>query len=308
MRKLLVLLFIAATAVAQEDPVATARRLARSGDRAQAIAILEQRLKAAPNDTDARTLYGTLLGSNGNYAEARRQLKMVLEVLPNDPDAQQALARVSNEVTIGGTLDSFRNSDDWREAEIDLKVRQWVFRAAHGRRFGLNDDQLEVEAYPRIGAKSYAYLNAGFSPDGDLYPKSRFGAEIFGGFGKGYEASIGFRRLNFDDAVNIATASLSKYYGDWLFTLRGYHSDGSNSEQLLVRRYFGANYVGVRIGKGSTRDEIRSITDIQVLDSTDIVVEAKTLLGQRWSLQTRVGASTGDVKHTVTSALLGLRF
>ena len=323
MKKWIVLLLFASVAFAQEDPVAKARHLAQSGDRAQALSILEQRLKAVPTDTDARTLYGTILSWNGEFDRARQQLEMVLQQQPNNVDAQQALAnvvrwsrqtpRTTNEVSAGGTIDDYQHSDSWREAEIDLKHREFVLRAAHGRRFGLNDDQVELEAYPRTGKRSYFYAGAGYSNHGNLYPRSRFGLEYFQGFGSGYEASLGFRRLNFSGAVNLTTASLSKYAGDWLFTLRGYHAEHANSAQLLLRRYSGDTYVGLRIGKGSTRDEIRSATDLQSLDSVEAALEGKVFFDPKWFLQFRGGAGRQDIggvreRHTTASALLGARF
>lgn len=174
---------------------------------------------------------------------------------------------------------------------------------------------MEIELYPRLGNKRYAYFDAGYSPHARLYPRSRFGVELFQGFGPGLEASIGYRRLNFPNAANVTTASLSKYYRDWLFTLRGYRSEGSNSLQGMIRSYLGSadNYVALRAGKGSTRDEIRSATDLEALDSLDVAAEGRFVLRPPWSLQIRAGAGrqqfpTGDRRHTTAGVSLGMRF
>jgi YaiO family outer membrane protein len=307
------------------DDVSHARQLAVGGHRHEALQILEQRIAAAPNDVDALTLYGIVLSWDGDFDRARRALNWTLLRDPKNQDARDALTRIErwskqrrpagNEVTFGATYDDFEDSDPWHEAELNVKKSIVVFRAAHARRFGLNDDQLEVELYPRLRDKAYAYFNAGYSPHARLYPRSRFGAEFFQGFGPGLEASLGYRRLNFSSAANIYTGSLSKYAGDWLFTLRGYRSEDAHSLQGMIRRYLGDadHYVGLRIGKGSTRDEIRSITDLAVLDSFDATAEARFGLRGPWLMHIRAGAgrqrqANRHQRHTTGAALLGIRF
>ncbi len=325
-------LFIWSAPALFADEVRDARQLATTGHRREALQILDQRIAAAPNDIDAMTLYGIVLSWEGDFERARRALKWALLHDPDNHDALDALARVEqwsartappaaakNEVTFGATYDDFENSDAWREAEVtfksNLRKTTALFRAAHARRFGLEDDQLGIELYPRLGIKRYAYLDVGYSPHARLYPRSRFGIELFQGFGPGLEASVGYRRLNFSTAANVYTGSFSKYYRDWLFTLRGYRSEETNSLQGMIRRYLGSadSYLGLRLGKGSTRDEIRSVTDIEVLDSIDIAAEGRFTLRAPWFLQIRAGAGRQqlplrDQRHTAGTALLGIRF
>jgi YaiO family outer membrane protein len=81
---------------ADEDVVARAGSLARRGKehQAEAVALLQQRLAQAPDDTDARVLYGIVLSWQGNYDEARVQLSQVLEKNPTHGDALPALIDV----------------------------------------------------------------------------------------------------------------------------------------------------------------------------------------------------------------------
>ncbi len=78
-----------------QDVVAQARQLAYSGKehRDQALAILEAYL-GKQDDSDARTLYGTVLSWQGRYDEARAQLRMVLANSPTHGDALPALLNV----------------------------------------------------------------------------------------------------------------------------------------------------------------------------------------------------------------------
>jgi YaiO family outer membrane protein len=70
------------------------RKVAVSGDRKAAIAMLEKGLAANPRDIDARLILGIVLSWEGRYDEARRELDRVLETAPDYTDAREALIRV----------------------------------------------------------------------------------------------------------------------------------------------------------------------------------------------------------------------
>lgn len=319
MKSLVVVFFLLLQTVpagAATDPVAYARQLATSGRYPEAILMLEQRLAAQPDDIDARTLLGIVLSWDRQYGRAREELRRVLAKDPKNSDARQALARVElwsrhtetrSELMIGGNYDDYGQSDPFREAFLSLKlnnrVAPIVLRAARAKRFGRNDWQFDAEAYPRFGARTYAYLAAGYSPDGVLYPDSHYGAELFQGFAKGWEASAGARRLNFAKGVSVYTASLGKYVGNWLLDARGYDAGGTKSGLLMARYYFGegGQYAGLRVGRGSTRDEIRTASDLASLSKWEIAAETRLMLRQRWLLEARASQKSASLG-------LGLRF
>ena len=330
MKKLLlcVVFFLPVSAFAQQDPIATARQLAVTGHRAEAILMLQQRLAAQPDDVDARTLLGIVLSWDGQYDRAREELQRVLAADPKNDDARQALQRIDlwsrrttigrkSELIFGANYDDYENFDPWREAYGSLKfenrVAPIVIRAAKAKRFRLDDSQFELEAYPAFAARTYAYLAAGYSPDALLYPRSRYGAELFQGFSTGWEVSAGARRLNFSDPVNVYTASLGKYIGNWLISARGYSAEGTKSAQLMTRYSFGAagQYAGLRFGRGSARDEIRSSSDLASLDTREIAAETRLLFGERWLLEARAGAGRAAHRRgnqNSASLALGVRF
>ena len=180
MKKLLCLVFfLSINASAQQDPIAAARQLAIGGHRAEAIRMLEQRLSARPDDVDARTLLGIVLSWDGQYGRAREELRRVLANDPKNVDTQQALQRIDlwthramnkgSELIIRANYYDYENSDPWREGYASLKIENRfapvVVRAAKAKRFRLNDAQFELEAYPKFGARTYAYLSVGYSPD-----------------------------------------------------------------------------------------------------------------------------------------------
>ncbi|HSN67929.1 MAG TPA: YaiO family outer membrane beta-barrel protein, partial [Thermoanaerobaculia bacterium] len=58
------------------------------------LTLLEARLAEAPEDGDARTLYGIVLSWDARYDDARRELRRVIEEDPANLDARLALVRV----------------------------------------------------------------------------------------------------------------------------------------------------------------------------------------------------------------------
>jgi YaiO family outer membrane protein len=383
--------FIVAPGRAQEDPVATARHLAFSGEREKAKELLIQRLATVPSDTDARTLYGTILSWQSQYDEARKQLEQVLEGSPGNGDAMQALANVelwtghpdkaeallsqlirerpddkdilyarsralsglhrdseakaalSHLLEIDPLNRDARNLLDslgagvelWQasvletgewfsggigdRAETQLALRRqtgvgpFLGRYSVAQSFGLVSNQLELEFYPTLRKGTYAFLNVGYSPDANLYPRYRMASDLYQALGKGFEATIGYRRLGFDPAVNIYTTALSKYQGNWLFTARGYFTPGitytSQSVQLSARRYFGdsVSYLEFRYGHGSVPLEVRSSIDLGVLDSSTYDASFTRVIARRWRANGEFGISREDrvyqrnVEHYVAS-------
>jgi YaiO family outer membrane protein len=81
-------------AAGPQDDLARARELATSGHRSAALALLQDRLAAHPDDPDARTLLGIVLSWEGRYGEARTELRRVLADRPGYYDAVAALVHV----------------------------------------------------------------------------------------------------------------------------------------------------------------------------------------------------------------------
>lgn len=208
------------------------------------------------------------------------------------------------EVSAGVELEELPG-DDWRQIHTALRWGPVIARAAHADRGDAGDEQFELEAYPRFAPKTYAYLAAAASTEGTLYPDWRLGAELYHGFGKGFEASAGWRHLEFADDVDLFTASLGKYIGNWLFIGRGYRADDINSWQATARRYFGdaGSYLGARVG--TARDEIRSGADVRALERNEAVVEGLYIAPSKWTVQGRAGGTDDGL---IAAVAVGRRF
>lgn len=186
--------------------------------------------------------------------------------------------------------------------------------------------QFEVDAYPKITKKSYAYLSYAYSPD-NLFPRHRAGAELYHKLPKSFEISGGLRYLMFDsDSGNkniyIYTASLGKYYRNYWFNFRTYltpkNSDVSQSYWLSVRRYLrdSKNYFGLQLGTGVSPDEpkgnISSFETYKYKSQKIRVSYQDRLFTDRFTYLLRLGYEKEeylvDVKRDVLSLSLKLSY
>ncbi len=80
------------------------------------------------------------------------------------------------------------------------------------RRGSATRDQLiEVEAYPRLRAGTYAFVGVGTGTRRDLFPDYRAAFDLYQSLGHGIEVSGGYRRLQFSAPVSIYVGSATKY-------------------------------------------------------------------------------------------------
>lgn len=346
-----------------QDVVAAARADAQAGRHRAALAALEARLAAAPGDTDARTLYGTVLSWEGRYDEARRALVAVLDAEPAHGDALPALinvelwsknfaqaealaaraialmpARADLRVQHARALDrlgrlaeardalaravaldpsrtdirQYRRDladrmtrwragadytyehlsdldDPWTETQLHAAVQtragSFGVRGYRAERFDSDDRQIELEAYPRLREGTSMYAAVAFADAAALYPKRRYAADLYQMIGGGFEATVGMRRLEFDNATHVYVGALGKYAGDYLWQARVFYTpdeSGSVTWQAGGRRYFsdGVSYAGLRYGRGSWRGELRDAADLDRLDADTGVADLSITRGR----------------------------
>ena len=219
-----------------------------------------------------------------------------VEAPPREPGAAPYRASIEYGLThfSGGAVET----PAWHTVTAELSRKMapvtLVARTNYAHRFGENGVQVEADAYPRLGERFYAYLNAGYSPS-DIFPELRYGGELYGGFGKGGEVSLGARRLEFaDDAVTIYTGSLGAYVRNYYFSLRPYVTpkDDATSRSLtvLARRYLADedSHVTFTAGIGAAATESPLPFELTRSSSYRAGLYGKTplrrRLGARWSV------------------------
>ena len=187
---------------------------------------------------------------------------------------------------IGYAVDSY--SDYFEESPILSlqygRLTSWgslSLRINSADRYQSQDTQYEIDAYPRLWDGGWAELNMGIS-SGHLFPHDRQGAEIFSSLGNGYEGSLGVRHLAFtNSSVTMYTGSLSKYLGNYMFTVRPYVTPSnvgtSVSASIKLTRYFSDadRYVRVSASTGKSPEERTFPPNIVTLRSHSFGVEGQ---------------------------------
>ncbi|MBC7557484.1 MAG: YaiO family outer membrane beta-barrel protein [Chryseobacterium sp.] len=140
------------------------------------------------------------------------------------------------------------------------KYGSFIPRANIANRFEKTGLQYEIDLYPKLSKGYSLYLNYGYSTS-TLFPEHRMGAEFYKGLRNGYETSLGLRDLIINQkAILIYTGSLSKYYGNYLFSLRPFVTPRSNgissSLHFIAKKYLNDNldYFMADLSAGSSLD------------------------------------------------------
>lgn len=264
----------------------------------------------------------------GAYAEALVTARLAQAADPGVHELRQFIENVSelarrSKVTLSETYDRFdKTFDPWHLTSLSLSHRfdpgSVIARINHATRFGASANQVEVDAYPRWKDGTYFYLNAGFSGE-TIFPHRRYGAEAYHNFPAGIEASLGFRHLRFSaSSVTIRTASIGKYWGDYLFTLRGNHTPSSvgasRSGSLSVRRYFADadSYLSCSLGTGISPDQPNPNLDILNLRSRNASLGLQGWIRPRLLLSGSVAYEKQELapgaERSQTTFVLGLEW
>jgi len=212
-------------------------------------------LKALKNFSEAAGITGQVLKINSNNQQARALAVSIKEQL------------LKNKISISYENSSFDKQFDraWNLASIaysrQTKLGSVIARINYANRFSSNGLQAEVDAYPHISNTFYGYLNFGYSGDVGVFPGYRAGMSLYANLPKSFEGELGIRYLYFTSGTKIYTASLGKYWSNFLFTARTYltpsSTDISQSYNLSARYYLkGADdYIGLSVGTGFSPDD-----------------------------------------------------
>lgn len=274
-------------------------------------------LKINPENETAQIQKARILNSAEQYKNAVGVLENLLRKNSANSDAIRLLEKVrlelmKNKLTINYSYDYFDNSayekDPWQLAYIQYArktpIGTVIGRVNYANRFGDNAMQIEADAYPKISENNYLYLNYGFS-GASIFPDHRGGFEWNRSFPNAFEGSLGGRILHFQGSkrVIIYTGSVGKYLGNYWFSLRPFVTPGSDgtsvSTYLIVRRYFSdpENYVGLRLGVGSSPDERRLLLNpgkSAHLKSQSVKVDYNHIFDNQWILNTGVAFSNEE--------------
>jgi len=237
---------------------------------------------------DALNTLDTLLHENDEYPKAE-ELQEEIEILKrkNAAGLEYKYSRFSNTFA------------PWHQlsANYQRKLQNMLLigRLQHAQMFDQQGLQFEIDAYPKFDSKTYAYLNAGLS-NNTIFPKVRWGAEIFRILPAQWEASAGMRGLYFEQTpIHIYTLQLGHYFPAYWLSGRVFMSTLENesplSGLLTARRYLGNkdHYATLYVGSGATPNRVNSLTEVQRLNANWIGIDYQHPLQKRlWIIRSAV--------------------
>ncbi len=161
--------------------------------------------------------------------------------------------------SFGGDISPWHTYSVYGRTRTDL-TGALIARVTQSSRFDGFGTLYELDAYPSLGKKSYAYLNIGGSSAG-FFPKPRLGASVYFNLSRAWEVEGGYRYLGFAEATHIYTGSLGKYVGNWWLNLRVNvipdNSRVGTSANFQARYYFktAEDFFSIQLSTGVSPDE-----------------------------------------------------
>lgn len=267
-----------------------------------ALEMIKKALKYFPENDTILYLQASAHDAADNKEEALLILEKILEKNPDNEKAVEYKKTLSNDlryniIGLQTSVDVYSDVFDPMQYYLVKYVRQTKYGGIHAKfnfskRFGDTGSQFEVDMYPIISQGFYAYLNFGLS-NSYLYPEIRYGAELHKSLPKGFEASLGFRSLQYADLTNIYTGSVGWYTGNSYFSFRMYVTPGepkaSKSGILSYRKYRqdANNYFSIEAGMGISPDIINRL-GFEGNENTIIDLESQKMnLGYYFSSKNR---------------------
>ncbi len=235
------------------------------------------------------------------YKQAKLTIDSLLIINPKNNDALLFAERLKRKaskdnVTVSYDTDIFDTTfEPWQFVSTSyrhsFKKVSVIGRVNYANRFSTNALQYEVDAYPDVTKKMYAYVSAAYS-NYSLFPNYRFGFSLYRSLPKAFEVDLGFRYLQFSDATIIYTGALGKYYKDYWFSLRTFITPGntgiSQSLFLTTRRYFSSadHHLSLIVGVGASPDE--ATRDLFLLDKRSSLQAQKLRLEYQYGFKNNI--------------------
>lgn len=224
-----------------------------------------------PNDVELQIKKAKAQFNLNEFNNAQITLENALLLDPDNLEIIKLLERIKrasikNEIgfDLGGDyFDQIYKPRHWLSLEYKraTKIGSFIPRVNVVNRFGITGVQAEVDSYIKFKPRFVLYLNYGFSTS-SLFPDHRAGIELYKNLDHGFEVSLGGRYLLFHPkSVFIYTASVSKYIGNYLFSIRPFITPKTNglstSIVLSGRKYFNdkLDNLKVDVSFGQTPDK-----------------------------------------------------
>lgn len=248
-----------------------------------ALQLVNTALKYKPYDTDLLKKRADIIQNINENAYSPGIFDLANAVGPNTPGKKMNAIQFNQEETYVSDLKQY-----WRISSIGYErytnygpVIFWVNKTY---RFGTPGTQYLIEGYPKLFKGAYAWIGYGHS-DTPYLAKNYWGLEPFFSLPKGFEISLGERILQFSTTTHLYTGTLSKYIGNYWFSIRPFYSSGRSQSYLLTARRYFANpetYVSLTLGGGSGANtfNLSSPTSLSAVKTRSIRLNGNIAVGK----------------------------
>jgi len=266
-----------------------------------ALGFYHQIIQLHPDFPEAYFKLGRFYQGRGDYQKARENIQIAVSLDPANADYRNALNAASARLPKRFELRYQTMIESFNDGRKDYLSQQLVFQFQlprrigplllkynHTRRFQEGDSQFALEFYPKLGSKSYGYIELGFSSQTLHYPRSSYLFELYQGLLASAELSFGFRRMNFPaESVSLFMGSFAYYFSRYYAVLRWYYRPAEETRALSwfvqARRYFAdQDFIYLGYGRGSRPFDIVAVQDLLIHDSWIL------LSGLTWYLWDRI--------------------
>jgi YaiO family outer membrane protein len=303
------------------------REIAFHGDYTTAATEARKLVNGFPSYGDARILLGRILAWQNDFENAAAVIDTLLATEPGNEDALSARrdislwskqnSPVSTDIRAGYFFDTFSqpysrywqvfkagagHKFKWGPASANVNIGNIIIGGPSPRQ--ATEPQFEIDAYPKLTNKNYAYLDYAFSP-GTYFPKHRASLELWQVLPKGFSVSAGLNYYYFNRNIFIGMASVEKYMGKYWFSVKGfvYFKDKgpTYSFYLNARRYFNdRDYLQLTLGTGTAPDEPFDLqTNIMRFRANSVRLAYNVALSNKLVMRLNAGYSREEYEDAV---------
>lgn len=277
-----------------------------SGDHERAAELCAETRKLLPDDDELRTRCSQVV-----RAATVESADVLVAARPrsSNPKAPREEA----------TAATYRTSVDYRNQSFDNDLDSWhtvalsserrdervtlIGRASYVNRFSESMLQLDAEAYPVLGEKTYAHLLTSYAT-GDILHDFLLGAEMFQGLTEEMEGSLGVRWGIYEDDVVSYTGSLGRHWKDWFlqgrFIVDTSSGESSGAGAVLLRYSFDdpeESLTGTVVFGENIEQEEDEASNVRLfeIESTGFNVDWRKRLSERYIAKIGVGTLFQDL-------------
>lgn len=228
---------------------------------------------------------------------------------PSDPERATRLAYALRHERLD------RGYDDWRSHRIELSSTGRGRIGGYGalvadRRFGLEDEAVELGLVLPLGADWVLQPEAGFAPGARFLPRRYLDLRLQRGFANGWVGAAGVRRSTYREAdVSRLAIGTERYAGEWRmgYTLNltrlGGHT-ASSHDLRVVRGYGERGEIGVQFVFG--REDALLGPQVVTGNVRAVSIGGRHAFTADWALRWNLGSVRQADLYTRHGAMLGV--